>query len=659
MTRLAAFLFAVSAFAQSSDSVGKPRGEDVGNYNVVQSFELGYRFRSVGGDLGKYRSDVNYGNGVRLLRSSLMVHSKEGDGSFFDELLLTTQGLGNDPYESATLRIQKNKLYQYSLLWRENAYFNPGLTISNGLHLLDTNRQMQDHDLVLLPQSSFRFFLGFSRNVESGPGLSTIQLFDSRGDQFPLFSDIRRQTTEYRIGNEIRVMGFRLNWTRGWENFKEDSPTSLTRPSVGENPADGTTLASLQRVEPYHGNSPYWRVALFKEGAKWYAANGRFTYTSGQRAFVQSESALGTNRFGSEANRQVLTFGDARRPVVTGNLTLSLFPTSRITVTNHTSLYQIKMEGNSFYREFNNGDASSAVLPFQYLGIRTFANSTDADVKVTDWLGLRAGYHFSTRRIRSVEALGFEGDPPLTADQAPVSEQENHLHAGAFGLRIKPIKPLTILFESEIGRADKPFLPLSEKNYHVLGGRVEYRKKAVRLSAYTRANYNTNSVSLFAYSARSRQYGADASWAALRWFSFDASYAKLHLDTQGGIVFFFNAARQSGTSVYVSNLHTGHFGARVALRSRAEVYVGLAHIQDVGDGRATATGVPNPATPALFLTAQTFPLRFQSPQARLSIRLHEKVRWNAGYQYYGYHEQFSSLQNYRAHTGYSGILWSF
>ena len=62
-------------------------------------------------------------------------------------------------------------------------------------------------------------------------------------------------------------------------------------------------------------------------------------------------------------------------------------------------------------------------------------------------------------------------------------------------------------------------------------------------------------------------------------------------------------------------------------------------------------------------TAQTFPLRYLSPQGRISVRINEKLRWNAGYQYYGYHEDFSVLQstsqNYRAHTGYSSVLWSF
>ena len=92
----------------ANEPAGPARGEDTGDYNVVQSWEFGYRYRMVGGDEGKYRSDVNYGNGVRLLSSYLTVNSRDGRGWLFDEISLTTQGLGNDPYESAALRIRKN-----------------------------------------------------------------------------------------------------------------------------------------------------------------------------------------------------------------------------------------------------------------------------------------------------------------------------------------------------------------------------------------------------------------------------------------------------------------------------------------------------------------------------------------------------------------------
>ena len=53
---------------------------------------------------------------------------------------------------------------------------------------------------------------------------------------------------------------------------------------------------------------------------------------------------------------------------------------------------------------------------------------------------------------------------------------------------------------------------------------------------------------------------------------------------------------------------------------------------------------------------------YQTPLAHLSVRISERLRWNAGYQYYGYHEEFgvlSAIQNYRAHTGYTSLLWAF
>src|SRR5215471_20358943 len=85
----------------TAEPVGPPRGEDSGNYNITNSIELGYRWRAVGGDMGEYQSDVNYGNGLRLLSGSVSMTSKDGHGKYFDEILLNTLGLGNDPYQSA------------------------------------------------------------------------------------------------------------------------------------------------------------------------------------------------------------------------------------------------------------------------------------------------------------------------------------------------------------------------------------------------------------------------------------------------------------------------------------------------------------------------------------------------------------------------------
>ena len=295
---LAATAAAQPVIAPGGERIGPPRGQDVDGYNIVQSFETGYRFHTVGGNEGRYRSDVNFRNGLRLLGSSLSIHSKEGHGRYFDELLLNTQGLGNDPYQISNLRIQKNRLYRYDFIWRQNAYYNPALPIAGGQHFLDTTRTLQDHSFTLFPQSSFKLFAGYSRNGQGGPGLSTVNLFDIRGDEFPLFRNVRRLQNEFRVGADITVARVRLSFLRGWEFFKDDTERLGTVGRQG-NPEDLTILSSFHRAEPYHGTTKNWHVNMVTERSEWWTASGRFTYAEGRRDFIFDETALGADRFGA------------------------------------------------------------------------------------------------------------------------------------------------------------------------------------------------------------------------------------------------------------------------------------------------------------------------------------------------------------------------
>jgi hypothetical protein len=231
---------------------------------------------------------------------------------------------------------------------------------------------------------------------------------------------------------------------------------------------------------------------------------------------------------------------------------------------------------------------------------------------------------------------------------------------------VRPVKNLTANLEGEVGRADNPLTPVSDRNYHTLNGRVSYRTRKVQLSTSYKQAYNVNApVSFSAYSSHSRNYSANASWAPKDWFALDASYMKLHLDTVSGIAYWAGTGRttlQSGNSLYMSNVHAANLGARFAVAKRADVYVGYTITKDTGDGRATAAADAASATGALLAGVQTFPLAYQSPLARVSVRITPKLRWNAGWQFYNYHEEFGilgSYQNFHAHTGYTSVTWAF
>ena len=653
-------LHAQQTLAPTTGPVGVINGENRGSYNVVQSWEFGYRLSEVGGNRGEYRSQVNYGNGIRLLGSNLIVHSKNGKNYWFDELVLTTQGLGNDPYQSALLRVRKNRIYEYDMTWRQNTYYNPGLVVANGTHFRDTTYRWQDHDLTLFPERHYKVLLGYSRSTEAGPGLSSEQFFDGRGDVIPLFTNIKREFNTYRLGGEIDFHKIRLHVMRRWEFYKEDTPYFLNVPTTGDNPLDPTTLTQFSRAEPYHGQTPGWLVNLFTQRHR-FAVNGRFTYSGGDRNFILNETALGTDRFLNNQNRQVIVSGTARRPVTTADASLSLFATSKLTLVNNSSFANTRIEGNNYFQQYDFASQTNSILNFQFLGIRLFTNSTDLRYQFNKKFSAYAGYHFSDRLIRSIEDVGLPGD----ALSGIAAQQTNHLQAGVAGFNWSPWAPFRLHVEGEIGRNDNPFTIVSERNYHAISARAQYRKKNLQLSAQYRQNYNNNSITLSSYSSRSRNYTGNASWSAKPWLSLDATYARLHLDTLGGVAFFAGAPRpqlvDNLESVYISNIHSGTLGVRFGLGAKADLFVGYNITRDVGDGRASSVSSADPAQ-ALLYSVQTSPLSYQSPLARLSYKWNEKVRFNLGYQYYGYKEDFGLFNindNYRASTGFVSVLWSF
>jgi hypothetical protein len=658
-------LEAQQVVAPSTDTVGSPRGDNKGDYNYTESFETGYRFSLVGGSIGEYRSDVNYGNGIRLLGSSLTVNSRDGHGGLFDEIVLNTSGLGNDPYQSVVLRIQKNKLYRYDMTWRLSDYFNPGLTVAGGTHLMDTSRRLQDHEVTLLPQSRVQFHVGYSRNTENGPALSTAQQFDLNGSGLPVFTDVRREWNEYRLGGEATLAGFKLTVTHRWDFFKDDTPATADGVVAAGTSGDQTVVRQFSRSQPVHGSSPGWLGNLFTRRKRW-GVNARLTYVDGRNNFALVELASGLSQFGQAASRQIYVGGDAARPDLAGDFSISLFPADNLTFVNNTSVSNNRIDGLSSYSEYFTGLNLGTTIYFRYLAVRTVTNSTDLNYRAAKWIGLYGGYHYSDRQVRTTEAYtlpAFAG-----AGQSDLYAVTNQLQSGLAGVRLRPVKPLTINVDGEIGRTTQPLTPIADARYHTVGGRVEYRAKKVHLSTGYREQYNNNVQQEFSlFSSHSRTYSANASWSPRGWLSLDASYVKLHLDTQSFLAFFAGVTRPqlqvNDPSLYLSNIHSANLGARIGLGRRADLYMGYSIVKDVGDGRAQAVQ-PATADPvkALLSSVQTFPLTYQSPLARFSVRISPKVRWNAGWQFYGYGEKFELLgyyQNFHAQTGFTSLLWSF
>jgi hypothetical protein len=315
----------------------------------------------------------------------------------------------------------------------------------------------------------------------------------------------------------------------------------------------------------------------------------------------------------------------------------------------------VRTEGSSEFVQYDNATEAFNILYYQYLGIRTVSNETDLNYQALNWLGFSGGFQYSNRLIRSEEGYTFVG-----AFTGAPYDQTDQQRSGTLGIRLKPYKGLTMVLSGEMGTDDRPLTPATGKTYHALNGKIQYRLKKFAVLGNAQSSYRFTPVSLSAYSSESRTYSVNGSYTPNEWLTFDAGYSRLHIYSLGGIAYFANLQFVQGeSSLYLSNINAINFGARFALKKRAELYLGYSRIQDVGDGRSTPDGAGMASASPVFQAVQTFPVTFDSPMARLSVRLRERLRWNLGYQYYGYREMFYPTQNYRANTGYSSLTWSF
>jgi hypothetical protein len=210
----AVFLLAsLSMMAQDQPS----EGVNVGNYNIQQSLEFGGRVTNLRGNTDVYDTFVNLGSGLRLYDQTLSMRSLNHNGSLFDNLYVSSFGYGGDPNDATRLRMYKNKWYDFSGSFRRDKYFwdygllanplnpptsNPSLILTNSPHLFDTARRMSDFRLTLLPQSRVRVRLGYSRNIDEGPSLTTIH----EGTETDLFQQVKTTSNSYQVGLDFHLL---------------------------------------------------------------------------------------------------------------------------------------------------------------------------------------------------------------------------------------------------------------------------------------------------------------------------------------------------------------------------------------------------------------------------------------------------------------------
>jgi hypothetical protein len=284
---IAAALLTPAAMWAQSGSAETP-GINSGGYNIHQTIDAGYRGSWINGNQNTYDTFENLGSGLRLFDYSLQMHSLDHKGILFDSLTFSNFGYGGDPNDVTRLRIQKNKWYDFRLLFRRDKNFwdynllanplnpaalnppgstttgcyatpvgtppvvspvfcsSPAISINNSPHSMDLVRRMQNYDLTLMPLSKIQVRLGYSRNRDEGPGY-----FTTDSGTVSDFNQSYSYTTDaYRAGVDFKVLPkTTISYDQFLSYFKQDNV-------VTDNPAVNPQNYAYQLANPTANGNP-------------------------------------------------------------------------------------------------------------------------------------------------------------------------------------------------------------------------------------------------------------------------------------------------------------------------------------------------------------------------------------------------------------------
>jgi hypothetical protein len=693
-------------------------GEDAGNYTIISTIEVGARGLRVVGDDNKYRSDLNYHAGIRLFDSSFLMRAKDGKGGLFDTLLVTSSGWGADPNGNMRINVEKPKWYRFEGTYRRFKYFrllnnfaNPNYIFSpasfsvpprptTGYHGYNTRTELGDFELTILPKNdTIRFNVGYSPERYNGPFFTTYHI---GGNEFFFPAQLKSRGNDFRVGAEGKVGPIDFSFLQGFRRFRDDSFINVGAiPGISLSPAVAS-FTSFIRQEPTRGSINFTRLSIHSLVAKKLDFTARVVHSSATSNSTFLENMTGTNFntriTGQLAPPNVLLLGQynipstAKRPNTLADLGVTFLATSKFRISNTFRVEDFTIDGVATFNDIFSVQRGTTIntRSFTNLGVskttkyRKYQDTVEGDYQFNAHYSVHFGYRYGSRRDEQI-LTGYALNSNAPTLLTPTDDLEkNHTDAFFGGFKAHPVKNWTLYFDAEHGTADNVFTRIGNYNYTNIRAKSRYaptRKVNFNLALITKDNSNPSeiagvSVSDFGVNTKSRIFTSSVDWTANSRVQFSMGYNYNWVNSDAVIDYFYQVPpavttfHHFGHALYFQRNNFFFIDATSRLARRVTLYTSYRINKDNGQGNRLAD-----PTGGTFVSSGTFttvlggtlitsyPMSFQSPEARLALRLNRHLDWNFGYQYYNYNEsKFPATfpgsprpQNYHAHQPYISL----
>jgi len=630
--------------APKSSPATAAEGFKWGAYEGYSDVEIGYRWVSdTAGNKDMYRSMINLGQGPKLLHSSVSLRSNYGTGILFDNLNLSLDSWGGDPYNTMRLDFGRTGVYEFRADYRHLNYYNFVPTWANPLlsqgyvfnqHGLDVSYRTTDLQLKFFPTHKVQPYVAYSRSTGYGPGFTTYSL---TGNEFLLNQQWRYASDEYRGGVQFSLPKLNLTLEQGYRFLKNDSGVTEDSMPQGNHPVpfvgNPIVLNSLDRG--YHDRTtlPVSKAVVKFTPFEKLTITGRYIYTMSDLESNLAE--IDTGSFVSLENRLIYSASSdafntrAKQPNHNGSFLVEFSPFSRLTLLDQFDDRSFHVSGaavlaSTFFNARSlagpyggTSDRKITSVMGSLLAYDQLRNQAEFDVDLGRGLTVRAGqrYTYAETTLQSSE----NGD--TGSDTASYSQQ-----TGIMGVGYVRGQWLHLALDYEKNFTNHALMRTNLLDYDQF--KFDWKVRPLKnISVNGRVAFlrNTNGQSDIDFKSHNRNYTVAVSYEPSERFSLSLDYSRTNILSD--IAMLLPQTLQLDRSLFDERGHGIGMAAAFELYRGIKIDFGYHGILNVG----------------------SYPLNYHQPYASLTLPLGNHLAFKHSWQYFGYNEKGLSLQDNRTH----------
>ena len=642
-----------------------PEGFKIGDYEGHANVELGYRWTSDNrGSLDMYRSIVNLQDGVRLLNADLSLRAPYGSGRYIDHFDLHLNDWGGDPYNVMRLSMGRADKFELTADYRKMNYFNYlqffenpllpagqatgiGFSGNSSEHSMSVAYTTSDVQLRLFPDHKIQPYVSYSHSSAIDFGaVPSFTTYDATGNEFALFNRWLYQSDEYRGGVQVNLPRLILTVEQGWRLVRNDSGVSQPINPKGNNSAPflGQQITLTSASRGYHDRTtlPISKFVLKFTPLHNLKITGRYVYTMSTLHSNLGEIDTG-NLVSQEAGLIFGTSSDrfdtrAKRPDHLGSFVLEYSPFPRLTFINHFETRSVHTSGDAILNTvfFNNRTlASGGLIPVgtqtlndiahTFIAYDRIENESEFEFDIGKGLVAHAGYRFTTADT------GIENPDDPAPFYAKFSR--NTAIAGLYFTRGQWLH-LNLDYENNTTNGAITRTSLFNFDRFKLDWRIGSWKH-LSVNGRVALLHNRDPLSDVDWHDHNKDYSVAINYSPVDRFYVSLDYAR---DTiLSDILIILPASFTTARSFFDERSQGIGAMAGVEIYRGAKLELGYRGILNVG----------------------SLPLQYQQPFAGVTIPIAGHFAYKTYWQWYGYNEKNSNLQDFRRHIVVFSLAYNY